>query len=227
MGSLVCDGVRQVPHMALVAAVGRGQVGPGCFAGAVVVIDFSLPEALEQALPHLDGAALISGTTGLSTSQQALVDAAAQRVPVLQAANFSLGVNVLLDLVARAARALPTYDIEIIEAHHRHKQDAPSGTALALARSAATARGVDLDQVAVYGRSGDIGPRPPGQIGIHAIRGGGVVGEHQVWFCTDGERIGLHHLARDRALFAHGSIRAAAWITGQPAGRYTMRDLLD
>ena len=227
MGTLVCGLLDQTPGVACVASVGRGQIAPACFNGASVVIDFSLPTALEMAIPFLDGAALVSGTTGLSATQQAHVDALSTHSAVLQAANFSLGVNLLLELVSRAAAALPDYDIEIVEAHHKHKRDAPSGTALALAQAAADARGVDLHSVVVHGRSGHVLERPAGQIGIHAIRAGAIVGEHQVWFCTERERIGMHHLAQDRGLFAQGAIRAASWISGRPAGRYTMKMLLD
>jgi 4-hydroxy-tetrahydrodipicolinate reductase len=213
--------------LAVVARVGRGAVGPGAFASADVVIDFSLPEALEAALPHLGSAALVSGTTGLSPALREAVDARAAAAPVLWSANFSTGVAVLRHLVARAASSLPDFDIEITEVHHRLKQDAPSGTALALAEAAAEARRVSLIEVARHGRRGRTGVRDPAEIGIHAIRGGDVVGEHTVALYGDGERIALGHAASSRATFAAGAVRAARWIVGRPPGHYTLNDVLD
>jgi 4-hydroxy-tetrahydrodipicolinate reductase len=146
---------------------------------------------------------------------------------VLTAANFSVGVNVLLSLVATAAAALgPEYEVEIVEAHHRRKEDAPSGTALALGRAVAGARGVELDAVRRDGRSGRPGARPAGEIGFHALRGGSIVGEHQVWLIGEMDRLELVHRAADRALFAEGALRAAAWLAGRAPGRYSMRDVL-
>lgn len=199
----------------------------GCVADCDVVIDFSTPAGLDALLDQLpEGCALVSGTTGLDA---ALVDRLAERAqaaPVLVAANFSTGVAVLRDLVARASAALPDYDIEIVEAHHRFKRDAPSGTALALGRDAAAARGWTLDVVARHGREGETGVREPESIGFHAIRGGGVVGEHQVWLVGGGERLELTHAAMDRATFAQGAVRAARWIEGRPPGRYGLPDVL-
>lgn len=198
---------------------------------ADVVIDFSAPELLRRMLEmhgeHLAGTALVVGTTGLMPEERAMLDRAAERGPVLQAANFSVGVNLLLALAERAATVLDDgYDIEIMETHHRRKVDAPSGTALALGESVAAGRGVDLASVRVDGRSGRPGERPRGEIGFHALRGGDVVGEHRVMFIGERERIELAHLAQDRALFAEGALRAAKWIAGKPAGAYTMRDVL-
>jgi 4-hydroxy-tetrahydrodipicolinate reductase len=198
---------------------------------AHVVIDFSAPELLRRMLEmhggHLEGTALIVGTTGLMPEERAMLERAAGRGAVLQAANFSVGVNLLQALAERAAAVLgDDYDVEIVEAHHRRKVDAPSGTALALGESVAAGRGVDLASVRVDGRSGRSGERPRGEIGFHALRGGDVVGEHRVMFIGERERIELAHLAQDRALFAEGALRAAKWIAGKPAGTYTMRDVL-
>jgi 4-hydroxy-tetrahydrodipicolinate reductase len=198
---------------------------------ADVVIDFSAPELLRRMLEmhggHLEGTALIVGTTGLMPEERAMLERAAGRGAVLQAANFSVGVNLLQALAERAAAVLgDDYDVEIVEAHHRRKVDAPSGTALALGESVAAGRGVDLASVRVDGRSGRSGERPRGEIGFHALRGGDVVGEHRVMFIGERERIELAHLAQDRALFAEGALRAAKWIAGKPAGTYTMRDVL-
>lgn len=198
---------------------------------ADVVVDFSAPEALAalcDALAEARGApAVVVGTTGLDDALHARLDALAARVPVLVAANFSVGVNLLLALAETAAAALgPDYDVEIVEAHHRRKADAPSGTALALGEAVAAGRQVALPEVRVDGRSGRPGERPRGEIGFHALRGGDVVGEHRVHFLGERERIELAHVAADRRLFADGALRACKWIAGRPAGRYTMRDVL-
>lgn len=198
-------------------------------ASARVLIDVSAPEALAQTLAWgVDaGRALVLCTTGLSEAQHRAIDDAAQRVPVVQSYNMSLGVNLLLGLVERAARALgPGFDIEIVEAHHRLKKDAPSGTALALAASAARGRDLALEEAARHGRQGLVGARGAGEIGLHAVRGGTVVGDHQVLLLGDGERVSFSHLAEDRGVFARGALRAAVWAAAQPPGRYTMRDVL-
>ena len=191
------------------------------------VIDFSyhtgvpasVTKAAEAGIPYL------IGTTGLTPEEQEVVDAAAQKIPVVQSGNYSLGVNLLLELVKKAAVVLgPEYDVEITEMHHRHKKDAPSGTALMLAKSAADGRGVANDFT--YGRQGDIGERPVGEIAIHALRGGSVVGDHTVMFAGELERVELTHKAQDRAAFAAGALKALAWAKGRPAGIYTMRDVL-
>jgi len=145
---------------------------------------------------------------------------------VLTTDNFSLGVHVLADLVARAARALPHYDVEIVEAHHNQKRDAPSGTARFLGEVAAEARGVVLEDVAVHGREGHTGARPSGQIGFHALRGGDVVGEHTVWLAGQGNRLKLGHVATSRDTFALGALKAAVWMAGQAPGQYTMAHVL-
>jgi len=198
---------------------------------ADAVIDFSASEFLRSLLSDhreaLEGRALVVGTTGLGPEEEGLLDELATVSPVLTASNFSIGVNLLLSLVERAARVLgPEYDVEIVEAHHRRKEDAPSGTALALGEAVAAGRKVELGQVRRDGRSGRPGPRPPGEVGFHALRGGEIVGEHHVHFIADHERIELVHHASDRALFAAGSLRAARWVAGRSPGRYSMRDVL-
>ncbi|MBW3627759.1 MAG: 4-hydroxy-tetrahydrodipicolinate reductase [Gemmatimonadetes bacterium] len=198
---------------------------------ADAVVDFSAPEFLRSLLSEqsdaLTGRAVVAGTTGLGAEEERLLDRAAERSPVLTAANFSVGVNVLMALVERAARALgPEYDVEIVEAHHRRKEDAPSGTALALGAAIASGREADLAAVRRDGRSGRPGARPTGEIGFHAVRGGSVVGEHEVMFIGDLDRVEIVHRASDRALFASGALRAARWLAGRPAGRYDMRQVL-
>ena len=207
------------------------EAGP-LIASSQVVIDVSRPDFLGRILElhgeRLAGRALIVGTTGLQQEQEAALDALARRAAVLVAANFSLGVNLLLELVRRAANALPPseFDAEIVEAHHRDKVDAPSGTALALANAVTNGRGTELDTQRRDGRSGRTGVRPAGQIGLHAVRGGGVVGEHRVLFLGTRERIELAHAALDRDVFAEGALAAARWLAGRQPGRYTMADVL-
>jgi 4-hydroxy-tetrahydrodipicolinate reductase len=194
-----------------------------------VLIDFTTPEATmaHAALAYESGRAYVVGTTGLGQMEEAGVIAAAQRAPVLQSANMSVGVNVLLALVAQVAEKLDDkYDIEIFEAHHRQKIDAPSGTALALGHAAAAARGTTLDAAMVAARFGQIGARIPGSIGISVFRGGDVIGDHTVTFAGAGERLELTHKASDRGLFARGAVKAALWLHDKPIGRYTMRDVI-
>jgi 4-hydroxy-tetrahydrodipicolinate reductase len=170
---------------------------------------------------------LISGTTGLSAADEELLRATAAAAPVVWAPNMSIGVNLLLTLVQEAAARLgPEWDIEIVEAHHRHKVDAPSGTAKALLAAAAAGRGVTAESVAVYGRSGAPGARPAGQIGIHAVRMGAIVGEHDVHFASAAEELTLRHRAESRDTFADGALRAARWVQGRAPGLYGMRDVL-
>ncbi len=198
---------------------------------ADVVVDFSAPEAsvaLAEAAAAGGRPALVIGTTGLSPDQDAAIARAAERVAVLRSGNFSLGVNLLLGLVERAARALPAadWDAEVFEAHHRRKVDAPSGTALMLGEAVARGRGVALDGVAERARDGITGPRREGAIGFSVQRGGGVVGEHSVTFAAEDELITLSHSARDRRLFARGAVRAAQWLASRPPGFYDMQDVL-
>lgn len=198
----------------------------GCFADVDVVIDFSSVDALGAALDLIEARPLVTGTTGLDEETSERLAAQASRGPVLSASNFSTGIAILRDLVARAAAALPDYDLELIEAHHRHKVDAPSGTALTLAHDAARARGLNLDSAAVHGRVGQAGPRLAGEFGIHAVRGGGIVGDHQLWLVGESERLSLGHVAISRAAFADGAVRSARWLSDRPAGRYTLADVL-
>ena len=171
---------------------------------------------------------VIIGATGLTAEEQQAVAQAARVVPIVLAPNMSLGVNLLVALVRQAAEALRGrgYDVEIVERHHRRKKDAPSGTALALGTAAAQGLGWDLNQVAVHGRAGLVGERPEQQIGFHAVRGGDLVGDHTVLFAAEGECLELSHRATSRDTFALGALRAAAWIIGQPAGLYSMQDVL-
>jgi len=211
---------------------GGGDLGDDAGAlarGCDVLIDFSAPGAL---LVNLDAAVsagipIVVGTTGLGADHQAAIDAAARSVPVLQAANMSLGVNLLAHLVREAAGKLgEDWDIEIVEMHHRHKVDAPSGTALLLGQAAAEGRGVELDSASDRGRDGIAGPRAPGHIGFASLRGGSVAGDHQAIFAAEGERLELGHRAESRQIFARGAVRAALWLKDRPAGRYTMKDVL-
>jgi 4-hydroxy-tetrahydrodipicolinate reductase len=194
-----------------------------------VAIHFSSPEAT---LEHLDwslaqGVPALIGTTGMKAEQRAAMEAAGDRVAVLITPNTSLGVNVLFWLTEQATRLLgPGYDIEIVEMHHHHKKDAPSGTARGLAEAALRARAGDYDRDVRHGRSGLVGERTRQEIGMHALRGGDVVGDHTVIFATPGERIELGHRASSRETFARGALQAAAWLSGRPAGRYSMKDVL-
>jgi 4-hydroxy-tetrahydrodipicolinate reductase len=203
---------------------------PGAlFACSDVVIDFTSPQATVRhaRLAASHGVALVVGTTGLGPADFEVLKSAAQSVAVVQAANMSVGVNLLLGLTRQVASILAdAYDIEIVEMHHRHKVDAPSGTALALGWAAADGRGVDLDAVSQRVRDGIIGARRQGDIGFATLRGGDAVGEHTVIFAGDGERIELSHEGTSRAVFAHGAIRAALWTAGQPPGLYSMRQVL-
>lgn len=198
------------------------------FANSDVVIDFSSPDALEVHLILAAGqqTPLIIGTTGLTQAHHALIDDVSQEVPIMQSANTSLGVNLLSKLVRDAAALLdPSWDIDILEMHHRHKADAPSGTALLLGDKAAEGRAIGRDQF-VLSREGQTGPREEGTIGFATLRGGDVAGEHSVIFATESERVVLSHLATDRKIFARGAVTAAQWIQGLPAQRYTMDDVL-
>jgi 4-hydroxy-tetrahydrodipicolinate reductase len=197
-------------------------------AKADVLIDFSFPSASAK---HALMAAelkkpIVIGTTGLSKEEGASLKKASAKIPVLWAPNMSPGVNLLNAVIGRIAAKLVNYDVEIIETHHSRKKDAPSGTALRLAETVAAARGVKLDNTAVYGRKGIIGERVPGQIGVHAIRVGDVVGEHTVVFGAEGERLELTHKASSRDCLALGALRAAQWLAKKPAGLYDMQDVL-
>ena len=194
------------------------------------IIDFTHASTAQATAATLAeaGTAWVLGTTGLSADDKAALDAAARDIPIVYAANFGTGVNILLALARQLGAALPAaqYDAEIVEMHHRHKVDAPSGTALALGHAVAAGRGVSLDSVIQSGRDGHTGPRPDGAIGFAALRGGQIVGEHTLSFTAAGEQVSLTHRALDRRAFAAGAVRAAGWIAGKPAGRYGMADVL-
>lgn len=217
LGQLVADGVRVTadPHQA--------------FAEADSVVDFTVPRATLAALAAAveRGAAYVCGTTGFDTAQRAEVEAAAQRIPIVLAPNFSVSVNVLAHLVGAATRLLgDAYDAEIVELHHGLKRDAPSGTALRLAEAVAAAREVRLEEALVATRHGDTGARPRGAIGVQTIRGGDNPGEHTVLFLGQGERIELIHRSTTRDHFAAGAVRAAFWLRGRAPGLYGMDDVL-
>lgn len=198
-------------------------------AAATVAVDFSMPQAvgLHANACAAAGVPLVVGATGLDAATVALLETAARRIAVLVAPNTSVGVNVMTKLATLAARALGTgYDVEILEAHHRMKRDAPSGTALSLGEAVARTRGTTLSASAVYERHGVAGPRSPGSIGFSVVRAGDIVGEHTVLFAADGERIEITHRATDRLNFARGALRAAEWLIGRPAGLYHMDDVL-
>jgi 4-hydroxy-tetrahydrodipicolinate reductase len=195
-----------------------------------VLIDFSSPHALEADLDAAvaAGVPIVVGTTGLEERHHWLCDSAAENVAVLQTGNTSLGVTLLAHLVREAARRLgDDWDIEIVETHHRMKVDAPSGTALLLGEAAAEGRNIALAEHSERGRDGITGKRAEGSIGFAALRGGSVAGDHTVHFLSDNERLAFSHLAENRAIFAKGALRAAEWLLGKPAGRYTMSQVLD
>lgn len=198
-------------------------------ARADAVIEFSTPEATlaNAVLCAARGCAHVVGTTGLTAEQERELRRLAERTVIVWAPNMSLGVNLLLGLVEQVAAALDSgFDIEILEMHHRHKVDAPSGTALALGQAAARGRGVELEAVAKRARDGITGPRGAGEIGFAVLRGGDVVGDHRVLFAGPGERLELAHVATDRQIFARGALHAARWTAGQPPGLYGMADVL-
>jgi 4-hydroxy-tetrahydrodipicolinate reductase len=193
-----------------------------------VMIDFSLPEGTMNALPvcRRKGLAMVVGTTGLTESQQAELADTASEIPIVHAANYSVGINVLLKVVAEVTRALgESYDVEVSETHHRFKKDAPSGTAISLAKSICAARGVEYGQAVIFGRGGHC-PRNAGEIGMHALRVGDTVGEHQVHFGTLGETVTISHSAHTRDTFVRGALRAAKWVAGKKPGLYDMHDVL-
>jgi 4-hydroxy-tetrahydrodipicolinate reductase len=199
------------------------------FEHADVVVDFTSPAATAShaTLAAKTGTAHVIGTTGLDSDQMGAISRAAQRVPIVLASNMSLGINLLEQVIEEMARILDTdWDIEVIEMHHRHKVDAPSGTALSLGEAAAKGRGVQLRRVSRRGRDGQVGPRVKGEIGFSAIRGGDVVGDHTIIFAADGERIEVTHKASNREIFARGAVKAVLWAAGKRAGLYSMKDVL-
>ena len=251
MGRAIIRATLEEPNARLVAAIERaGSAELGQDAGALVGvaatgvvtsatlptagqadvwIDFSSPAAAASnaKLAVAARAAFVLGTTGIAAGDKQAIAEAAVQTPVVFTPNMSVGVNVLLKLVADAARALgPAYDIEIVETHHRHKRDAPSGTALRLGDAVAEATGRDLQKTARYDRHGDIGPRTQEEIGMQTLRGGDVVGDHTVFFLGQGDRVEITHRASSRETFAKGAVRAAVWLFGKPVGLYDMRDVL-
>lgn len=193
-----------------------------------VLIDFSLPSAINKTIKICTEKAipLVVGVTGLDDEQETTLNAASQHIPVVYAGNYSTGVNLSLDLLATTAKVLGMdADVEIIEYHHKHKLDAPSGTALMMANAVATARKQTLKTSAIYGRHGQT-KRTDGEIGIHAVRGGEIVGEHTVSFIMNGEIIEITHKAQSRMTFANGAVRAGIWLTNKPSGLYNMQDVL-
>ena len=199
------------------------------FGEAGAVLDFTAPEATVRhaALAAAYGTVLVTGTTGLEADQQQRIEAAAEKAAIVQAPNFSVGVNLAMALVERAAGILDEeFDIEVVEMHHRHKVDAPSGTALGLGRAAAKGRGIDLDNRSERGRDGITGARQRGAIGFASLRGGDVVGEHTVMFAGPAERLEITHKAGGREIFARGAVRAALWAADKPPGLYSMQDVL-
>ncbi len=230
MGRALATRLEAHPSLVLGAAWERPGIGAwpehAPADGLDVVVDFTAPAALggHLALCLERGLPLVVGTTGLRPEDHAAIDAAARQIPVLQAANTSVGVNTLLELVRRAALLVGAgFDLEIVEAHHRGKRDAPSGTALALLAALQEAR---PGAQGVFARHGDIGARTAEEIGVQTLRGGDVVGEHTVFMYGAGERLELSHRATDRGIFADGALRAAEWLVGRPAGRYRMSDVL-
>ena len=236
---LGADGDAELVH-AVVApgSIHAGQPVPGVANGTLryahdwtqappidVIVDFSTPAALGAALDHCleRGIALVSGTTGIDGALTSRLADAARQIAVLRAANFSLGVAMLARLLREAASALPAWDLEIVEAHHGRKRDAPSGTALALGEAAAAARHTTLEAGAAFERGGE---RVDGSIGFAVIRGGDIVGEHQVMLIGQGERLELVHRATDRSIFARGALHAAHWLAGRPAGQWRLEDVI-
>jgi len=245
MGERVRVALAEEPALVLAAALeapGHPELGselPGgielradakaALAGCDVAIDFSVPSSTLATLraAAAAGVAYVTGTTGLSPEELAEIDALAQRIPILHAPNFSLSVNVLAWLVRETATRLgDDFDAEIVELHHAAKRDAPSGTALRLAQAVAEGRGVELDPHLVLERAGEIGPRPPGAIGVQTLRGGDNPGEHSVLFIGGGERLELVHRSSTRDHFARGAVRAAAWLAGRAPGRYRIEQML-
>lgn len=195
-----------------------------------IVIEFSSPEAtmIHAAIAARRGLGMVIGTTGLSELDRARIGKLAGKIPIILSPNMSIGVNAVFKLIVDAARMLgPAYDPEIVEAHHRMKKDAPSGTALEMARRLAQALGRDFERDVVTSRQGIIGERRSGEIGIQSVRGGDIVGDHTVLFAGPGERIEISHRAHTRDTFARGALRAAAWLSGKPPGLYAMSDVLE
>ncbi|MGJ8726582.1 MAG: 4-hydroxy-tetrahydrodipicolinate reductase [Roseibacillus sp.] len=230
MGQSVIAAIEAEPNASLHSTHDKGEDLPAALAGSQGVIDFTLPsltdDLLEKALAA--GTPLIIGTTGHTDEQRAAIAKAAETLPIVFASNYSVGVNTLFWLTRHAARILgnETFDIEVTEMHHRHKVDAPSGTARTLLEVLNEETNTSYKDDIDHGRFGDTGPRPQGRIGMHTLRGGDVVGDHTVMFAADGERVELTHKASSRMTFASGAVRAALWLEGKPPGLYSMQDVL-
>ena len=234
IGATVRDG-SSLAGVDVAELVGRSRSGApvvtdlSALSDAHVLIDFTTIESTLANLAHCVTHEIpcIIGTTGFSADEEHAIVEAARHIPIVYAPNFSVGVNVVLDLLDRTARVLgDTVDVEVLEAHHRHKVDAPSGTALAMGRTVAQALDRTLEDVAVYGRQGQTGARPREQIGFATVRAGDVIGEHTVLFAAEGERVEITHKASSRRTFADGAVRAALWVSEKTPGLYSMRDVL-
>jgi 4-hydroxy-tetrahydrodipicolinate reductase len=229
MGRMLIDAVEAAPDCTLAGTLDIGRDIASGLADAQVLVDFTRPEGT---LAHLAacrerGVKMVIGTTGLSAADKALIEEHSKHIALMLSPNMSVGVNVVLRLLDTAARALAEgYDIEIVEAHHRHKVDAPSGTALKMGEVVAAALGRDLKQCAVYGREGVTGERDPSTIGFATVRGGDIVGDHTVMFCGTGERVEITHKSASRATYAQGALRAARFLADKPNGLYDMADVL-
>ena len=228
MGQAVIQAA-QAQGVAVGAGIDLGDALPEALAQCDCVIDFTSHHFTDELLAEClrQSKSLVIGTTGHSTEELARIRDAAQRLPIVFASNFSVGVNTLFWLTRKAAELLgPDFDLEVVEMHHRMKKDAPSGTARTLVEILADVRGLDYDHDCRHGRFGDVGARTPKEIGVHALRGGDVVGDHTVVFANTGERVELTHKASSRDTFAGGAVRAARWLAGRPAGLYDMQDVL-
>ncbi len=229
MGRAVIEAAKARDTLRVASTVDIGEDMAAGIAKAQVYVDFTSPvgtRAAAKAALAKKTAAVI-GTTGLGADEERAIAELAAVAPVVVAANFSLGVNLVLGLVRQAAKVLgPDWDAEVVETHHKAKRDAPSGTALAIARAIAAGRGVEYDRVKRHARDGDVGARPRGEIGVASVRGGDVIGEHVAYFFGAAERIEIAHRATSRTIFAAGALEAAAWVVGKPAGRYDMLDVL-
>jgi 4-hydroxy-tetrahydrodipicolinate reductase len=229
MGKALVSCAANIPDLQVVAQIDSGDDAAPAIAGCDVLIDFTAPEATENFLSLCVAAkkAIVIGTTGLSELQKTAVANAARKIPVVYATNFSTGVNTLFWLTRKATEILGEgFDLEVVEMHHRLKKDAPSGTATTLVEILADVRKKQLADVLRHGRKGLVGARTADEIGLHAVRGGDVVGDHTVIFAANGERVELSHKASNRDTFANGALRAAQWLSAKPAGLYDMQDVL-
>lgn len=229
MGQALLSGAARMPSLTVAGAVDEGDDLGAVLPGADVVIDFTFHKVTLGVAEQCarSGKALVIGTTGHTEEEKTAIRALAQRIPIVWASNYSTGVNTLFWLTRKAAEILgPGFDLEVVEMHHRMKRDAPSGTATTLLEILGEVRKVQLSEALRHGRSGITGERTDSEIGIHAIRGGDVVGDHTVIFAAQGERVELTHKASSRDTFASGALRAAAWVVGRPPGIYSMQDVL-